>query len=47
MARKALMVKTAKRKRKYQQGLLRGKKPQKWIRTYNRCKLCGRPRGYI
>ena len=47
MARKALIVKTVKRQRKYQQGLLRSKKPPRWVRTYNRCKLCGRPRGYI
>jgi small subunit ribosomal protein S14 len=47
MARKALIVKTQKLQKKYERGLLRGKKPAKWVRTYNRCKLCGRPRGYI
>ena len=29
------------------QALANGKKPNKWVRTYNRCKLCGRPRGYL
>jgi len=47
MARKALIVKTARRQRKMQNGLANGKKPAKWVRTYHRCKLCGRPRGYI
>lgn len=47
MARKALIVKTARRQRKMKQNLANGRKPAKWVRTYNRCKLCGRPRGYI
>ena len=47
MARKALMVKTARRQRKMKNALMSGKKPPKWVRTYNRCKLCGRSRGYI
>lgn len=47
MARTALIVKTAKRQKKMKNALLKGKKPAKWVRTYNRCKLCGRPRGYI
>jgi small subunit ribosomal protein S14 len=47
MARKALIVKTEKRKRKFTQALASGKKPNKWVRTYNRCKLCGRSRGYL
>ncbi|MBN2307288.1 type Z 30S ribosomal protein S14 [Candidatus Peregrinibacteria bacterium] len=47
MARKALMVKTARRQRKMKNSLANGKKPTKWVRTYNRCKLCGRSRGYI
>lgn len=47
MARKALMVKTARRQRKMKNSLANGKKPAKWVRNYNRCKLCGRPRGYI
>lgn len=47
MARKALMVKTARRQRKFKNALLNGKKPAKWVRTYHRCKICGRNRGYM
>ena len=47
MARKALMVKTARKQKKVKQALLNGKKPAKQVRTYNRCKICGRPRGYM
>ena len=47
MARKALIVKSEKRKKKFLQALSDGKKPDKWVRTYNRCKLCGRSRGYL
>ena len=47
MARKALIVKAQKRKRKFMNALANGKKPDKWVRTYNRCKLCGRSRGYL
>ena len=47
MARKALIVKTEKFKKKCLQALQQGKKYAKWIRNYNRCKICGRPRGYL
>lgn len=47
MARTAIVVKTQRRQKKLMQGLAKGKKPAKWVRTYNRCKLCGRSRGYI
>ncbi len=47
MARTALIVKTKRRQRKMQNALAKGKKPDKWVRTYNRCKLCGRSRGYL
>lgn len=47
MARKAIIVKQAKRKRKFMEAAAQGKKPKKWVRTYNRCKLCGRSRGYL
>lgn len=47
MARTALVVKTARMKRKYLQSLARGKKMKKWTRVYNRCKLCGRGHGYM
>jgi small subunit ribosomal protein S14 len=47
MARTALIVKTDRRKEKLVKALAKGKKPAKWVRTYNRCKLCGRSRGYL
>lgn len=47
MSRKALRVKTEKRQRQFVQALANGKKPAKWVRTYNRCKLCGRKGGYL
>ncbi len=47
MARKALIVKAEKRQKKMLDALSKGKKPDKWVRTYNRCKLCGRSRGYL
>lgn len=47
MARKALIAKTEKRQKKFLKALSNGKRPPKWVRNYNRCKLCGRPRGYL
>ena len=47
MARKALIVKTEKIQRKHKNALARGAKMKKSTRVYNRCKLCGRPRGYL
>lgn len=47
MARKALKVKTERRKKKMLNALAKGKKPDKWVRTYNRCRLCGRSKGYL
>jgi small subunit ribosomal protein S14 len=47
MARKALKVKTARRKKKFLDALLEGKKPKFSTRVYNRCKLCGRVGGYM
>lgn len=47
MAKKSLVVKTARRKRKLMQALANGRKPDKWVRNYNRCQLCGRVRGYL
>lgn len=47
MARTALIVKTERRQKQMKQALAKGKKPAKWVRTYNRCKLCGRSRGYM
>lgn len=47
MARKALRVKTRKLKENYLKALSEGKKPKLPTRVYNRCKLCGRNRGYM
>jgi len=47
MARKALVTKTERRQRKHMNAIAEGRKPKKGTRTYNRCKLCGRPRGYL
>lgn len=47
MARKALIVKTERSNKKLMNALAQGKKPRKWVRNYNRCKLCGRSRGYL
>jgi len=47
MARTALVVKTDRMKKKYMRALAQGKKMAKWVRVYNRCKICGRNRGYL
>lgn len=47
MARKAIVVKTEKFQKKFAHALANNKKPKKWVRAYNRCKLCGRSRGYM
>lgn len=47
MARKALIVKTERIKQKHLRALAAGKKMKKATRVYNRCKLCGRNRGYM
>ena len=47
MARKALVIKTERRLKKYERALSQGKKPDKAVRVYHRCKLCGRARGYL
>jgi len=47
MARKALIAKTAKRKKAKENSLAAGSKVKHSTKIYNRCKLCGRPRGYI
>lgn len=50
MAKKSLIVKTEKLQRKLQKHLASGGtvyKNMKKTRVYNRCKLCGRPRGYL
>lgn len=47
MARKALKVKTARRKQASTGALAAGKKPRFSTRVYNRCSLCGRQAGYM
>jgi len=47
MARKALIVKTERRQKELLSALAAGKKPKHPTRVYNRCKLCGRSRGYL
>ena len=47
MARTALKVKTANRKKHLLEALAAGKKPKFPTRVYNRCKLCGRQGGYM
>ncbi|MBI5411934.1 type Z 30S ribosomal protein S14 [Candidatus Peregrinibacteria bacterium] len=47
MARTALIVSCQRKKKKYLEALSRGKKTIKWVRVYNRCRLCGRSHGYM
>ncbi|PCI24095.1 30S ribosomal protein S14 [Candidatus Peregrinibacteria bacterium] len=47
MARKALIVKAAKRQKALQNALAAGRKPKFPTRVYNRCLISGRPRGYL
>lgn len=47
MARKALIVKTERRQKELLRSLQAGKDPKFPTRVYNRCKLCGRSRGFI
>lgn len=47
MARKALVVKQQKYKEEFLRALREGRKPKFATRVYNRCGLCGRPRGYM
>lgn len=47
MARKALRIKTQRRKEALLKALADGKKPQASTKVYNRCKLCGRQGGYM
>lgn len=47
MARKALILKTLKRQKATQHALEQGREPKFSTRTYNRCRLCGRSRGYM
>lgn len=47
MAKTSLIVKARKRRNKYLEAIKAGRKPKFPTRVYNRCHVCGRPRGYI
>ena len=47
MARKALIIKCKRKKEAHFRALKDGRKINFSTRTYNRCSICGRPRGYI
>ncbi|EKD48368.1 MAG: hypothetical protein ACD_65C00001G0009 [uncultured bacterium] len=47
MAKKSLKIKCARRKAAYLKAISQGKKPVMPTKVYNRCRLCGRSRGYI
>jgi len=47
MAKTSQIVKAKKRMKKYVDAKLSGRKPKFPSRVYNRCHVCGRPRGYI
>ena len=47
MAKKSLIVKSEKLRRKLERAVGEGRKMKKATKAYNRCKLCGRPKGYM
>ncbi|MBI2464097.1 type Z 30S ribosomal protein S14 [Candidatus Peregrinibacteria bacterium] len=47
MAKTSLIVKTEKKHAAMLKSLSQGKKPHFPTQVYNRCKLCGRSRGYM
>ncbi len=47
MAKTCLIVKAERRKQASLRALKHGKKPKFSTKVYNRCQLCGRPRGYL
>ncbi len=47
MAKKSKIVRNEQRIKKVQQDIAAGRKPKHKIRVHNRCKKCGRPRGYL
>lgn len=44
MARKSIKISCTRLQKEFE---AKGKKMDKWVRVYNRCKLCGRSRGYL
>lgn len=47
MAKKSLIVKKGKLQNILLKSKMRGEKMPLQTRVYNRCRLCGRPRGYM
>lgn len=47
MARKAIVVKQQKLLASFLLAKKEGRKPKHSARIYNRCSLCGRPKGYL
>jgi small subunit ribosomal protein S14 len=47
MARKAIVVKNLKLKKKKENAMIQGKKLQFSTKVYNRCGICSRSRGYL
>lgn len=47
MAKTSLIIKAYRRKQKFLRAKREGRKAAFSTRVYNRCALCGRPRGYI
>jgi len=47
MAKKSLIAKTEKGQKRLKAAISNNKKPKFPSRVYNRCKICGRNRGYI
>lgn len=47
MAKKSKIVKAKKLQYKKELAILQGRKLKFATKVYNRCKICGRPRGYI
>lgn len=47
MARKALLVKTARKAGQVARAVKAGKKPFQPTKVYHRCNLCGRNRGFM
>ncbi|MGE3278704.1 MAG: type Z 30S ribosomal protein S14 [Candidatus Altimarinota bacterium] len=47
MAKTSLIIKSARKRQKLVQAKREGRKIKFSTKVYNRCALCGRPRGYI
>jgi small subunit ribosomal protein S14 len=47
MAKISMIVKCERSKKEYLEALKKGKKPKFSTKVYNRCRLCGRSRGYM